>query len=108
MRIGIDISSATPGRTGIGTYTYELVRRLVRCRDHDWVLLFNSLRQTPPDLPEFRAPNVKVLRRRLPGPLLLKGWQHLDLPDVESLTGGPVDLFHSPSTYVPPQRRGYG
>lgn len=106
MRIAVDISSATPGRTGIGTYTFELARRLVRSRDHDWVLLFNSLRQPPPDLPEFRAPHVTLVRRRIPGPVLLKAWQYLDLPDIETLTQGPVDLFHAPATYVPPQRRG--
>lgn len=106
MRIGLDLSSATPTRTGIGTYTYELARRLVRSTAHEWVLLFNSLRQPLPDAPEWHASHVRVVRRRIPGPLLLKGWQFLNFPDVEALAGGSVDLFHSPATFIPAQRRG--
>lgn len=102
----MDISSAVPSRTGIGTYTLELARRLVRQTEHEFVLLFNSLRQPPPECPEFHATNVSFLRRKIPGPLLLKAWQHLNAPAIDRLTAGPVDVFHSPATYIPPQRAG--
>jgi glycosyltransferase involved in cell wall biosynthesis len=105
VRIGIDISSVTPRRSGIGTYTYELVRRLVRCRRHEYVLLFNSLRQPAPDFPELHESHVTLRRLRLPGPVLLKAWRRLNRPAIESLVG-PVDLFHAPATYMPPQRGG--
>ncbi|MBX7245876.1 MAG: glycosyltransferase family 4 protein [Candidatus Sumerlaeaceae bacterium] len=105
MRIGIDISSASPVRTGIGTYTYELVRRLVRHSDHEFVLLFNSFRQPPPEFPELKNSNVTLKHHRFPGPALVNSWQTLGKPDIESLVG-PVDLFHSPATMLPPQHRG--
>lgn len=105
MRIGIDVSSIVPRRTGIGTYTCELVRRLTAATEHQFVLLFNSLRQPAPTLREFQTDNVTVQHYRIPGPLLLKSWQYLNSPAIERLTG-PVDLFHSPSTYIPPQCRG--
>lgn len=105
MRIGIDISSVTPQRTGIGNYTYELVRRVVREQSHDFVLLFNSLRQPVPEFPELHLPNVTLRHYRIPGPLLLRLWQWADVPHIEALIGR-VDLFHSPATYVPPQRHG--
>lgn len=104
MRIGIDISSASPVRTGIGTYTYELVRRLLRHPEHEFVLLFNSFRQPPPEFPELQNSNVTLKRHRFPGPALVNSWQTLGKPDIESLVG-PVD-FHSPATMLPPQHRG--
>lgn len=105
MRIAIDISSATAARTGIGHYTYELVKRLVSKPRHDYVLVFNSLRQDPPWMACKRRERVEFLRRRFPGPLLLEAWKHLDWPTVETLAGT-VDVFHSPATYIPPQRGG--
>lgn len=102
MRIAIDISSVTPHRTGIGVYTCELVKRLVQ-HDHEFVLLFSSLRQPVPEFPEFRRPNVRMLARRIPGPLLLKSWQYFDRPSIEALAGK-VDVFHAPATFVPPSR----
>lgn len=105
MRIGIDISSITAMRTGIGCYTYELTRRLLRCEKHQFVLFFNSLRNPLPDFPELHNANVTVRHFRIPGPLLLKSWQYINRPHIEWFVG-PVDVFHSPATYVPPQRTG--
>lgn len=105
VRIAIDISSATPRRTGIGTYTYEMVRRIVRDPAHEFSLLFNSLRQPAPEFPELALPHVRLLRTRVPGPLLVKSWQHLGVPKIERFSGA-VDLFHAPATYIPPQRAG--
>jgi glycosyltransferase involved in cell wall biosynthesis len=105
VRIAIDISSATAARTGIGHYTYELVKRLVTKPRHDYVLVFNSLRQDPPWMARKRRERVEFLRRRFPGPLLLEAWRRLNWPPVESLAGA-VDVFHSPATYIPPQRGG--
>lgn len=111
MHIVLDISSATPRRTGIGVYALELARRLVvlGAGRHRFTLLFDSLRQPAPapvEAPEFFQPHVRLLVRRVPGPLLLKSWQWFDAPDIARLAGGPADLFHSLATFVPPQRRG--
>ena len=107
MRIGLDISSAGLARTGIGVYAFELAHHLVAtATSHEWVLLFNSLRQPMPRDPVFASPQVTVRRTRLPGPALLWGWRRLDWPPVEVLAGGACHVFHSPSTFIPPQREG--
>lgn len=106
MRIGIDISSATPQRTGIGTYAYEIARRVPpHFPEHNFSLMFNSLRQPLPDFALVPPENVQVRRTHFPGPVLLKMWQILDQPTVETFVGN-VDVFHSPATYVPPQATG--
>ena len=43
--------------------------------------------------------------RHIPGPALLQMWKWMDRPPVEELAG-PVDVFHSPATYIPPQLSG--
>lgn len=107
MRIGLDISSAGPTRTGIGTYAWELARHLAAGDErHEWVLLFNSLRQPTPHDPAFASPRVTLRRTRLPGPALLWAWRRFDWPPVEVLAGGACSVFHSPSTFIPPQRDG--
>jgi len=106
MRIALDISSAVPARTGIGTYAFELARHLTPDTRHEWVLLFNSLRQPMPADPALKAPHVTVRRTRLPGPALLWGWRHFDWPPVEVLAGGACHVFHSPSTFIAAQREG--
>ncbi len=103
MKIGIDISSATPARTGIGHAAHELAKRLARCPEHEVVLVFNSLRQQPPAFAQRRGTTLR--RRSVPGPALLAGWRFAGWPPVETLAGR-VDLFHSPATFIPPQRSG--
>jgi alpha-1,3-rhamnosyl/mannosyltransferase len=105
VKIGIDISSITSRRTGIGTYTCELVRCLLRNANDEFVLLFNSLRQPLPHLVELRRANAMLKRHRIPGPALLYAWKFLNWPNIESLIGE-IDLFHAPGTYMAPQRTG--
>jgi glycosyltransferase involved in cell wall biosynthesis len=105
MKIAVDISSVNPLRTGIGIYTLELTRELVKHTEHDFTLMFNSYRQPVPAITNYQAPNVTMRARRIPGPFLLRAWQRVNWPAVESLTG-PFDVFHSPATYVPAQRHG--
>lgn len=105
MRIAIDISSATARRTGIGTYTYELTRELIRFPQHQFVLWFNSLRKEPLEFVQDLPSNVTFRCTQIPGPLLLKSWQYLNAPAIERFVGK-VDLFLAPATYMPPQRSG--
>jgi glycosyltransferase involved in cell wall biosynthesis len=106
MRIGLDISSVFPPRTGMGNYTLGLVRELVaQNEDDEFHLFLNSLRRPTPAEAEFAQSRVQVHRRRWPGPLLLSLWQLAEWPAIESFVGE-VDLFHAPASYVPPQKKG--
>lgn len=106
LRIGIDASSILPPRTGVGVYTLNLLRQMIpRQPDLHFVLFMNSLRRPLPRESFLEAPNVTLRRYRLPAPWLYGSWLRLDAPSIERLTG-PIDLFHSPSTHIPPQKSG--
>ena len=80
MRIGIDCSSILPVKTGIGYYTQNLVKALLKVdEENEYVLLLNSYRHSPPDYAFLSKPNVTVKRYRIPGPLLISGWRYLRL-----------------------------
>jgi glycosyltransferase involved in cell wall biosynthesis len=103
MKIGIDGSSILPVKTGIGYYTLNLIRALLKIdQENEYVLLLNSYRHAPPDYPFLAKPNLRVRRFRIPGPLLIHGWRYVHAPPIEVLVGR-VDVFHSPGTYIPPQ-----
>jgi glycosyltransferase involved in cell wall biosynthesis len=106
MRIGIDGSSILPRRTGIGHYTNHLLRHLALLDSRNqYVVFLNSLRQRPPHESWMERENFVLRRRRIPGPALLFAWRWFNRPAIERFIGD-VDVFHSPASYVPPQRRG--
>jgi glycosyltransferase involved in cell wall biosynthesis len=106
MRIGLDASSILPPRTGVGVYVRGLLSALPGLAPDDrFVLFLNSLRRPLEPDSFLDLPNVTVRRYRVPGALLMHAWRFLGAPAVERLIG-PVDLFHSPSAHIPPQRRG--
>ncbi len=106
MRIGIDGSSILPRRTGMGHYTSHLLAHLAKTDSaHQYVVFLNSMRHRPQHEPWMGCKNFSGVRRRLPGPVLLYSWRYFNWPPIERFVGG-VDVFHSPATYVPPQRHG--
>ncbi|MBM3333693.1 glycosyltransferase family 4 protein [Candidatus Sumerlaeota bacterium] len=106
IRIGIDGSSILPRRSGIGHYTSQLLRHLAQVDSiNQYVVFFNSFRQPMQHEPWMDSANFSVRRRRIPGPALLFAWRWLHWPAVERFVGN-VDMFHSPASYIPPQRRG--
>ena len=107
MIICLDISCITPRRTGIGQVAWEITRRLVKNKDHQFLLYFNSLRQPFPDAEEFHAGNVRIIRRKWPGPLFLFSQKYLKFPTIDRLLSCPFDCFVSFSNYIPPQKSGY-
>lgn len=106
MKIGIDASSILPRRTGIGNYVLNLLKALLAIDSkNEYVILLNSFSQKTP-IPEFlKKDNVRIIRRRIPGPLLINSWRLFNFPPIESLIGK-VDIFHSPASYIPPQMFG--
>lgn len=106
MRIGIDASSILPVRTGVGNYTLNLLKNLMRVdSENDYIIFMNSLTQPMPDLSFLQKPRVKVKRYYIMGPLLLHLWHFLRFPPIEFFIGK-VDLFHSPAGIIPPQLKG--
>jgi glycosyltransferase involved in cell wall biosynthesis len=106
MRIGIDGSSILPRRTGIGHYTNQLLRHLALVdSQNQYVVFLNSFRHDMCRESWMEHPNFTIRHRRIPGPVLLFAWRYFNRPAIEWLVGD-VDVFHSPATYIPPQRRG--
>jgi len=106
-RIGFDASSTVGPRTGIGVATAELLTALLPVWPESWSLkvLVNSARWAPPDGDAWpRSKRIELRRTRLPGRLLLRGWQWVGAPPIEWLLG-PLELHHSPAGYLTPSRR---
>ncbi|NQU43599.1 glycosyltransferase, partial [bacterium] len=105
MRITIDASSTMPPRTGVGNYTWHVVRELLRL-DHlnEYTLFFNSLRRPLPEgMGGGLDGRVTLCRRRFPGPWLHRAWKRWGRPSMERLAG-PADLVHAAASIVPPVR----
>ncbi len=104
ISIALDISTVTPQRTGIGTVTAELAARLPFVSpEHEFLYVFHSFRQPLPRFPLLARRKVTMLRRRIPGPLLLSGWHWADFPPVEILAPRAA-LWHAPGMFIPPSR----
>ncbi len=106
MRIGIDASCILPARTGVGNYTLNLLKYVLRLdQANEYVLFMNSYSQAQPDLPFRELQNVTIKRFRIFGPLLLQSWRWLRTPPID-LFVNKVDVFHSPTGIMIPQIKG--
>jgi glycosyltransferase involved in cell wall biosynthesis len=106
LRIGYDASSTLSSRGGgIARYTLELLRALVALDEPDveFVVLLNSLRGIPDRRHDFlfESPRVEVIRRQIPGPMLVEGWRRLGGPSWEMLTREQCHVVHAPASYIP-------
>lgn len=112
-RIGLDISVLSEQqKTGIGVYTYELIKALLMINKKDKFILFGlATFKTYHYLKnlEFKnCPNVEMKIFRMPAKFFRTAfltWQKLDWPPVEKFVG-PLDIFHSFNWFMPPQRGG--
>ncbi len=109
ITIGLDASSILPRRTGIGWYTWYLLRELARLESagERYRVFMNSLRHPFPEDARFLKSDsrFRMRRYRLPGPWLVNAWRKINAPSIDLLNGA-VDVFHAPATYIPPQRHG--
>jgi len=63
----------------------------------------NAMRGPTPGGPLLSSQNVNIIRRRIPGKLLLEFWNRGTWPRIEQLSGkGGFDLFHSPNFLYQP------
>jgi glycosyltransferase involved in cell wall biosynthesis len=104
VHILIDTSCLMKELTGIGVYTRNLLQALIPLDTAvDYTLFMNALKGPTPEGSLLSNQNVHVIRRHIPGKLLLELWTHCTWPKIEKLTGkGRFDLFHSPNFLYQP------
>jgi len=111
MRIGYDVSALTRQRTGVGNYTYYLLKHLIEQGTGCDFRLFSS-GLAPVDVSDLaqeargagRASVAMHRHLRLPTRLLYKCWDAFGGPAVDRLLGG-ADLYHATNYYLPPTGR---
>lgn len=94
-RIGIDASLLADQPTGIGRYTYEVLRRLVYSQEHEWFLYSHR----PLIIGEWNQPNVHVRAGHFPRRLVRMLWVQTVMPHLAN--ADKVDLFWSPAHRLP-------
>lgn len=104
--LGYDASSTVGPRTGIGVVASELLTALLEELPDPWEVrvLVNSAPHPLPDDPWVASPRVRIKHTKFPGRLLLRGWQYLHAPSIESFLG-PLAVHHSPASYIQPTVR---
>jgi glycosyltransferase involved in cell wall biosynthesis len=102
LKIGIDFTSASRERAGIGRYARELIRALSRI-DHDnqYVLFVPS--DAHDELLRFDwSPNFKIVHAPINERYLAALWHRARVPLFVEAFIGPVDVFYSPDFLLPP------
>lgn len=106
MRIGIDARSVLKERTGVGNYTFNLIRNLGKLdRENRYVLFYSHRRNLRSAIPQIENPNFESKFIRVPNRLLNLFWRTVRYPSVETWVGK-VDVFHSPNFQLAPQKSG--
>lgn len=107
MRIGIDITSLAGRRTGVGHYTYYLLKHLLRLT-HDpgapkreFIGFASGL---SPVVLDDELDEFPYRRLGIPTRLLYRLWSTFGAPKVDALLGG-VDVFHATNYFLPPTQR---
>ncbi|OGL49370.1 MAG: hypothetical protein A2161_11320, partial [Candidatus Schekmanbacteria bacterium RBG_13_48_7] len=106
MIIALDVSSILHSITGIGHYTFNLIKRLGKLDQKNQYRLFSyswKIRMKNLQVPQFS--NYEYHDIKIPGKLLLNMWRYFRFPTVNRLVGD-LDLFHSPNYLYQPQKRG--
>ncbi|MGH9189458.1 MAG: glycosyltransferase family 4 protein [Acidimicrobiales bacterium] len=105
MRFGFDGTPLLGPRTGVGWYTYELIRAVARQAPTDSVEVLPISWRTArhANLGEPHPANVRVLRRVAPARPLWALWDRFQFPPIEWLVG--CDVFHATNFIAPPSRR---
>jgi len=106
VRVAIDATPLLGPRTGIGTYTANLLDRLASAADVDLVATAFTARGAGA-LAAHLPTGVPVRARPVPARVLRAAWLAGTGPSVELLTG-PVEVFHGTNFVVPPLRHASG
>lgn len=99
-------------KTGIGVYTYQLVKNLLAVNQKDRFILFGiSTLQTFEYLKDIefkKFPNVEMKIYKMPARFFRRAfllWQKINWPKIEKFTGG-FDIFHSFNWNLPAVENG--
>ena len=104
QRIGVDFTSASRERAGIGRYARELIRALSKVDLTNRYVLFVP-RDAHDELLQFDwSPNFSIVRAPLTERYLAAMWHRARLPLPIELFIGSVDVFYSPDFLLPPTR----
>ncbi len=103
MRLALDTTSLIGARTGVGTFTAELLARLAPRPDLD-VTAFAVTRRGAKAMAAELPPGVTAVHRPMVARPLRWCWTRSDHPPIEWWTGA-VDVVHGPNFVVPPARR---
>ena len=102
MIIGVDIRPMNGLRTGIQEYTDQILAHLIpMAPEHTFKLFFSSLREPVPDRPWMHAPNVEIVKFRVPNNLLFFTSSVWGYPLIDQMIGG-ADVFFSPHFFLAP------
>jgi glycosyltransferase involved in cell wall biosynthesis len=104
LRVALDATSLLGNRTGVGTFTHELVERLAVDPGLDltcFAVTWRGRRSLRAHVP----PRARVAEWPMAARPLRAAWLRSDLPPIEAFTGA-VDLVHGPNFVVPPSRKG--
>ncbi|HPO17020.1 MAG TPA: glycosyltransferase family 1 protein [Candidatus Hydrogenedentes bacterium] len=99
MRIGIEVSPLTRTRTGVGNYTYFLLKYLLsENTDHQFHAFSSGWAEIC-----LQGLNNLERHRHVPAPTraLYACWSLLGRPNVDKLLGG-VDVYHATNYFLPP------
>lgn len=101
MRVGIDVSSLTRTRTGVGNYTHSLLKCLVDdAGDTQFHAFSSGVRVIT--LRGAQGPALASHRHiHVPTRVLYRLWNVLGWPRVDRLLGG-VDVYHATNYFLPP------
>src|SRR5574342_1279803 len=104
LGIGIDFTSASRERAGIGRYARELIRALAQLDHANHYSLFVP-RDAHEELLNYPwSSNFAIKRGPLTERLFAAMWHRARIPlPIETFTG-PVDVFYSPDFLLPPTR----
>jgi glycosyltransferase involved in cell wall biosynthesis len=97
MRIGIDARSVLKQRTGVGSYTFNLIKNLSKLdQENRYVLFYSHHKNVKAAIPQIDNPNFESKFIRFPNKLLNLLWGTVKMPKIDWLVGE-VDLYHSPN-----------
>ncbi len=107
MRVGLDATPLLGPRTGVGQYTAGLVGALQDLPGAPDLELVPFTWRGARDLTRVvrLGPRVRAGGRRVPARALQAAWARTELPPIEWLASGRLDLFHATNFVAPPARR---
>src|SRR3989344_105592 len=102
MIIGVDIRPMVGLKTGIQEYTEQILAHMIHLApEHQFKLFYSSFRGSIQERSWMHAPNVQLIKYRIPNNLLFFTGSVFGYPFLDNLIGG-ADVFFSPHFFQAP------